>query len=67
MEQVKLAIQALSPEEWDVLYRWALTEERARREREAIKAQLIAEILSTAPEESAEETPVEEVVDEPAS
>ena len=39
------AIQALTQAEWKELYQWALLEERKRREREAIKEELITEIL----------------------
>lgn len=45
MNAIKEAIRALSQEEWKKLYQWALLEERNRREREAIKEELITEIL----------------------
>ena len=45
MNAIKEAIQALSQAEWKELYQWALLEERKRREREAIKEELITEIL----------------------
>ena len=45
MNAIKEAIQALTQAEWKELYQWALLEERKRREREAIKEELITEIL----------------------
>ena len=45
MNAIKEAIQALTQAEWKELYQWALLEERKRREREAIKEELISEIL----------------------
>ena len=59
MDAIKEAIRALSQEEWKRLYQWALLEERQRREREAIKDELINEILGR-DKETAEEVPTEE-------
>lgn len=59
MNAIKEAIQALTHAEWQELYQWALLEERKRREREAIKDELINEILGR-DKEPAEEEPVEE-------
>lgn len=59
MNAIKEAIQALSQEEWKKLYQWALLEERARREREEVKEELIAEILGK-DQEDTEEAPSEE-------
>ena len=59
MNAIKEAIQVLSQAEWKELYQWALLEERQRREREAIKDELIDEILGR-DKETAEETPTEE-------
>ena len=59
MNAIKEAIQVLSQAEWKELYQWALLEERQRREREAIKDELIDEILGR-DKETAEEIPTEE-------
>ena len=59
MDAIKKAIRELSQEEWKKLYQWALLEERQRREREAIKDELIDEILGL-DKETAEEVPTEE-------
>ena len=70
MNAIKEAIQALTQAEWKELYQWALLEERARREREEVKEELIAEILGRgqedADEAAFEEAPVaeEEPVDD---
>ena len=45
MNAIKEAIHALTQAEWKELYQWALLEERKRLEREAIKEELISEIL----------------------
>lgn len=45
MNAIKDAIQELNQAEWKELYEWAILEERKRREREAIKEELITEIL----------------------
>lgn len=65
MNAIKEAIQALSHGEWNEIYQWALLEERKRREREAIKDELINEVLGR-DKEPAEEEPVpeEEPVDD---
>ena len=59
MNAIKEAIQTLTQAEWKELYQWALLEERARREREEVKEELIAEILGR-DKETAEEVPTEE-------
>lgn len=59
MNAIKEAIQALTQAEWKELYQWALLEERQRREREAVKDELINEILGR-DKETAEEVPAEE-------
>lgn len=46
MDAIKKAIGELSLEEWNILYRWAIREESVRREKEAIREELIREILS---------------------
>lgn len=46
MDAIKKAIGELSLEEWNTLYRWAIREESARREKEAVREELIREILS---------------------
>lgn len=48
MDAIKKAIGELSLEEWNVLYRWAIREESVRREKEAVREELIREILSEA-------------------
>lgn len=45
MDVVQRAIQELTQEEWEQLYRWAILEEKQRRERLAIRHQVIEEIL----------------------
>lgn len=55
MDAIKKAIGELSLEEWNILYRWAIREESARREKEAVREELIREILS----EAASDTPVD--------
>lgn len=64
MNAIKEAIRVLSHAEWQELYQWALLEERKRREREAIKDELISEILGRGDESAEEEPDVEEPVPE---
>lgn len=55
MDDVKKLIQNLSPEEWKQLYSWALMEESERREKEAVRLEIIHEVLSkNKPEEEGE-------------
>lgn len=60
MNAIKEAIQTLTQAEWKELYQWALLEERARREREEVKEELIAEILGKDQEDAEEEEPIDD-------